>query len=79
MQSVDFEVTHPTTKYVRYTLGGKDSNTYPGFNGQFTQLVFSATPGAFIDSAPKFNEFLSKKPSPVAAKHPLSTTKLVEA
>jgi len=31
--SAEHSVTHNPTKYLRFLLGGKDQNRYPGFNG----------------------------------------------
>jgi hypothetical protein len=30
---IQFDVTHPPTNYLRFILGGKDQDRYPGFNG----------------------------------------------
>jgi hypothetical protein len=30
---IQMNVKHPETDYLRFILGGKDANRYPGFNG----------------------------------------------
>jgi hypothetical protein len=43
-------VKHPTTKVLKFTLGGTDSGgKYPAFNGQFRSLVYSIEKGAFVE------------------------------
>lgn len=49
-KKVEHEVTHPTTKFVRFTVGGTDDKRYPGFNGLLSAIYFSAKKGVFIDN-----------------------------
>jgi len=48
IQSITHKTTHPITKFVRFILGGTDEKRYPGFNGQFSQVTFSAALGAYV-------------------------------
>jgi hypothetical protein len=50
IQKVEHQVTHPTTKYVKFSVGGTDDKRYPGFNGLLSGIYFSAKPGVFIDN-----------------------------
>lgn len=43
-------VSHPKTSFLRFILGGRDANRYPGFNGLFTRVMYSDKVGAFIDA-----------------------------
>jgi len=45
-------VVHPGTNYLRFILGGRDDDRYPGFNGLFTLVSYSDQKGAFIDTLP---------------------------
>ena len=51
-------MTHPSIKFLRFILGGKDAGRYPGFNGIFTQVFFSSKEGAFIDKPEDLNNFI---------------------
>jgi len=42
-------------------LGGKQFS-YPGFNGQFTNVVYNVGAGAFIDRADLFKTLAGKVP-----------------
>jgi hypothetical protein len=55
---IEMGVQHPTTKYVKFILGGTDNKRYPGFNGQFHKIHFSARPGAFIDKMNDLSGFM---------------------
>jgi hypothetical protein len=47
---VPFDVTHPETNYLKFTLGGNDAGRYKPFNGQFTRIYYNDQPGTFIDT-----------------------------
>ncbi|CAD8140693.1 unnamed protein product [Paramecium octaurelia] len=78
--SAEFPVKHPDLKYLKFILGGKDQNRYPGFNGQFTQVIYSTSVGAFIDSVDSHKKFFADKASPLkGGKVPLSTTRIIDS
>lgn len=41
---------------MKFTLGGVDSNKYPGFNGQLRNIKISLERGAFVDSLGDLNK-----------------------
>ena len=51
-------VIHPSVSYLKFILGGKDNNKYPGFNGLFTKIIYSHKEGVFIDELSEFKEYL---------------------
>jgi hypothetical protein len=77
---VEFDVVHPSTEYLRFILGGRDENRYPGFNGLFTRVFYSIEDGAFVDSVEQLNSFLKLQgPRPSEILEKLTTTKVVKA
>ncbi|CAD8058815.1 unnamed protein product [Paramecium sonneborni] len=53
-QQITHNVLHTKSKYLRFLVGGKDNNQYPGFNGQFSSIFLSTNQGVFIPSLDKF-------------------------
>jgi hypothetical protein len=40
-KKISMSVTHPKTNFLRFILGGKDADRFPGFNGLFTNVVYN--------------------------------------
>lgn len=45
---------------MKFILGGRDQERYPGFNGIFTKILYSNEKGAFVDDIENYNEILKK-------------------
>ena len=59
-------------------LGGNDEGRYPGFNGVFTQITFSAQIGVYIDTPQQLKKYLDQNPQPAVGIDKLVNKKLVD-
>lgn len=71
-------MSHPSTKFVRFILGGNDAGRYPGFNGIFTYVTFGAQKGVFIDTVDQLKSYLVKQDAKVIPV-PLVNTPMVDS
>jgi len=59
-QRIQMDVSHPVAQQLTFVLGGTNLNRYPGFNGQFSGVVYSTKDGAFVDNLEQLNAKIPK-------------------